>query len=93
MNAPRVQSVAGKRVRLDGTMLRDRPPNVSATHPRWEETTPMPRLDVPVAANGNPDDRAARGEPPFRRVGQGLEVRELDSQTVFDQLFGAAPAR
>ena len=34
----------------------------------------------------------ARRQPPLTEVLQGLEARELEGQTVFDQLFGNTPA-
>lgn len=32
-----------------------------------------------------------RPQPPLREVLQGLDVRELDGETLFDQLFGPPP--
>lgn len=34
---------------------------------------------------------AARRHPPLTEVLQGLDARELEGQTVFDQLFGHPP--
>lgn len=34
---------------------------------------------------------APRPQPPLREVLKGLEVRELEGETVFDQLFGQPP--
>ena len=59
----------------------------------------MPRLEplaAPGAASTTPGSAPPQGrpnEPPFERVAQGLEMRELESQTVFDQLFGGTPRR
>lgn len=38
-----------------------------------------------------PAPAAPRPQPPLREVIKGLDTRELDSQTVFDQLFGELP--
>ena len=50
----------------------------------WQDTQPgqLP-AGVPVAA---------RRQPPLTEVLQGLDARELEGQTVFDQLFGHPPA-
>jgi hypothetical protein len=32
-----------------------------------------------------------RPQPPLREVFKGLDVRELEGETVFDQLFGQPP--
>ena len=34
---------------------------------------------------------APRPQPPLREVLKGLELRELEGETVFDQLFGQLP--
>lgn len=34
---------------------------------------------------------APRAQPPLREVLHGLDVRELEGETVFDQLFGPPP--
>ncbi len=46
----------------------------------WAQTRPS-TLSAP----------APRRQPPLREVLQGLDSRELEGQTVFDQLFGAPP--
>ena len=68
-------------------MNHTRPISTPSTHPRWEETTPMPRLE-PLAASAaaGPQIQASR----LQQQVQGLEVRELEGQTIFDQLFGSA---
>lgn len=43
----------------------------------WQDTRPS-QLDEP----------APRVQPPLKEVLQGLDARELEGQTVFDQLFG-----
>jgi hypothetical protein len=63
----------------------------------WEDTAPMPKLEPalpwPSSTASSADAGAARrtAESPPKPGIQGLEVKELDSQTVFDQLFGANP--
>ena len=79
-------------------MTRDRPHGGTPPgHPRWEDTAPMPRLEPapppaagPAAAPPLPGT-PPKAEPPFTRVTRGLEMRELEGQTVFDQFFGADP--
>ena len=76
-------------------MNRARPAGTPSTHPRWEDTTPMPRLE-PLLAQTEARAAAAapvetgqhKPEPPFKRVTKGLEIRELEGQTLFDQFFG-----
>jgi len=52
---------------------------------------------TPAPAPGRPRDGASpapraaatpRVQPPLREVLQGLDARELEGETVFDQLFG-----
>lgn len=43
----------------------------------WEDTRPS-QMDEPMP----------RQQPPLKEVLQGLDARELEGQTVFDQLFG-----
>jgi hypothetical protein len=82
-------------------MTRARPNGMSPGHPRWEDTAPMPRLDTlqtpadaAVCAVAPTATAQRRTEPGFTQVAQGLEIRELEGQTVFDQLFGnGAPTR
>ena len=38
-----------------------------------------------------PLPNAARPQPPLREVLEGLDVRELEGETVFDQFFGLPP--
>ena len=49
----------------------------------WQDTQPG-GLPASVPA-------AARRHPPLTEVLQGLDARELEGQTVFDQLFGHPP--
>ena len=45
-----------------------------------------------TARSGTPPPPAApRPQPPLREVLKGLDVRELEGETVFDQLFGLPP--
>ena len=48
----------------------------------WENTRPGDLL---------PPSPATRPQPALRVVMQGLEMRELEGQTVFDQLFELPP--
>jgi hypothetical protein len=38
-----------------------------------------------------PPPAPPRPQPPLREVLKGLDVRELEGETVFDQLFGLPP--
>lgn len=62
-------------------MSEPRPPNRD-----WEPTSPLPMTIVPDTPV------APRPQPPLTEVIQGLESRELEGETVFDQLFGDKPA-
>ncbi len=68
------------------------------SHPRrpfpdsraWQHTTPGAlRPEAPAA--GKATQPATRVQPPLQEVLQGLETRELEGETVFDQLFGPKP--
>ena len=55
-----------------------------------------PKLS-PAASRGQPPTAAAallpgsrRRQPPLREVLKGLDARELEGETVFNQLFGPA---
>jgi hypothetical protein len=51
----------------------------------WQDTTPgdlTPLPDVAMAPGQRP-------QPPLREVLRGLDARELEGETVFDQLFGS----
>ena len=57
----------------------------------WQRTTPgaldaLATAPAPARAPAGP-----RPQPPLREVLQGLDTRELEGQTVFDQLFGPKP--
>ena len=75
-------------------MSRARPPSAD---PQWQDTTPLPlrRPRAAPATNpavaGQPAGAKPQTDPPFEQIAQGLEMREIDSQTVFDQLFGNTP--
>lgn len=58
-----------------------RPP--APTGPVWQ-TTQAGGLPMPSAAPTPP-----RVQPPLREVLKGLDTRELEGETVFDQLFGS----
>ena len=66
---------------------------LSGTQPQWEDTAPMPRLEPRAAAAAPAPATGGNAEPPFERVAQGLEMRELEGPTVFDQLFGGKSRR
>ena len=51
--------------------------------PAWQATLPCP-LPEPVA-------QPQRSQPPLTEKIKGLATRELEGQTVFDQLFGGTP--
>lgn len=62
----------------------------------WQRTTPgaldalATRTAAPASAPaGAPTGR--RVQPPLQEVLQGLDTRELEGPTVFDQLFGPKP--
>ena len=54
----------------------------------WQDTTPGD-----LAADNGPADfkPGTRVQPPLQEVLQGLDSRELEGETVFDQLFGPRP--
>ncbi len=54
----------------------------------WQDTTPGELAPAIGAADFRP---SSRGQPPRREVLQGLDARELEGETVFDQLFGPRP--
>lgn len=63
--------------------MRDqRPP--SQPDPAWQATRPSPLAELPSAG--------PRRQPPLVEKFKGLDTRELEGPTVFDQLFGATPA-
>ncbi len=51
--------------------------------PAWQATLPGP---LPEPASASP-----RRQPPLVEKIKGLDTRELEGPTVFDQLFGATP--
>lgn len=69
------------------------PADPRAEAPReWQNTCPAPldleSLEPPPRARSTP-----REQPPLQEVLKGLETRELEGQTVFDQLFGPSIKR
>ncbi|OGA99419.1 MAG: hypothetical protein A3E25_17815 [Burkholderiales bacterium RIFCSPHIGHO2_12_FULL_69_20] len=51
----------------------------------WQRTRPSPLPDTPVVP------ASQRQQPPLQEVINGLDARELEGETVFDQLFGPTP--
>jgi hypothetical protein len=51
----------------------------------WQRTSPGPLADTPVVP------ASQRQQPPLQEVIHGLDARELEGETVFDQLFGSTP--
>ncbi len=49
------------------------------------------RARPPTRPGDLPQPAPSRPQPPLREVLKGLEVRELEGETVFDQLFGLPP--
>jgi hypothetical protein len=56
------------------------PPSPAHSGPAWQQ----PRASDPPPAPQRP-------QPPLREVLKGLDARELEGETVFDQLFGLPP--
>lgn len=57
----------------------------------WQRTTPS-ALDALTAARATANaPTSPSAQPPLQEVLQGLDARELEGQTVFDQLFGPEP--
>lgn len=65
-------------------MSEQRPPHRDGRD--WEPTSPLPMTILPEPP------AAPRPQPPLTEVIQGLDSRELEGETVFDQLFGNQPA-
>ncbi len=56
----------------------------------WQRTTPgalPPAAPAPAIAT----EAGPREQPPLQEVLRGLDARELEGETVFDQLFGPQP--
>ena len=56
----------------------------------WQRTTPgglPPAAPAPAIAT----QTGPREQPPLQEVLRGLDARELEGETVFDQLFGPQP--
>ncbi len=65
---------------------------------KMNQNVPPPKPDrawQPTLAGdlAPPAPAAPRPQPPLREAIKGLDTRELDSQTVFDQLFGDLPEK
>lgn len=72
-------------------MSRPSPDPQTQSPTAWEDTAPMPKLEPALAWPPSPAAAGAIRRPlplPLKPTIQGLEVKELESQTVFDQLFG-----
>jgi hypothetical protein len=54
----------------------------------WQDTTPGELAPAIGPADFMPSTRV---QPPLQEVLQGLDARELEGETVFDQLFGPRP--
>ena len=54
----------------------------------WQDTTPGELAPATGQADLRPGTRV---QPPLQEVLQGLDARELEGETVFDQLFGPRP--
>ena len=67
---------------LHPKMIPSRPPAKPAPAPddAWQQTRPSPLQPA-----------TPRVQPPLKEVFKGLDSRELEGQTVFDQLFGPLP--
>lgn len=63
--------------------MSDKRPPLLPTGKAWQRTKPGPLADGAVSP-GAP----ARPQPPLKEVLKGLDARELDGQTLFDQYFG-----
>ena len=65
-------------------------PRPFTDHNAWQHTTPgdLPLDGLEPGAFGR---LLSRVQPPLREVLQGLDARELEGETVFDQLFGPKP--
>ena len=58
----------------------------------WQRTTPGALAPaVPAAAPASATRSGPRVQPPLQEVLRGLDARELEGETVFDQLFGPQP--
>ncbi len=56
----------------------------------WQHTIPS-ELPLDGLEPGPVLQPRSRVQPPLREVSQGLDARELEGETVFDQLFGPQP--
>ena len=62
-----------------------RTPQSIEMHGAWETTSPSALDLLPFIRQ--------RAHPPLREVLKGLDARELEGETVFDQLFGSDEPR
>jgi hypothetical protein len=73
------------------------PPAVAAAAarpvvPARAPVPPAPAAPLqPVPRRPGADPASAQALPPLQEVFKGLDARELESQSVFDQLFGTPP--
>ena len=56
----------------------------------WQHTIPG-ELPLDPSEPGPALGRLSRVQPPLREVLKGLDARELEGETLFDQLFGPQP--
>ena len=73
-------------------------PLMSSTRPpfshsrAWQHTTPGALTDAdPSCEEADLAARSVRIQPPLQEVLHGLDARELEGETLFDQLFGPQP--
>jgi hypothetical protein len=69
---------------------------MSNTRPPPDPGSPWQRTRAGALPPSAPQRTPTRVQPPLRETLKGLDVRELEGETVFDQLFGATapkPAR
>ena len=63
-------------------------PLFSRDNRAWQDTTPGELAPGAASAGFRTSTRV---QPPLREVLEGLDARELEGETVFDQLFGPRP--
>ncbi len=66
-------------------------PSDSRSQARQASAAPSPAGPSPAAPDAAATP-APRVQPPLQEVLKGLDTRELEGETVFDQLFGPLPS-